>query len=125
GELDQRVERVRLARLPILRLALLLEVTVDDRIDRGPERLARLDRPARVQLPRTLVVDVLPQRPVTTDSLVGALGIDAHAFFGRGLAQLAQRRRRCEREHARFTVGRDCRGAYDDLGLVRGQLTLS
>src|SRR5204862_1000857 len=40
--LDEGVERVRLPRLPILRCALRLEVLVDDRFDRRPEREAGL-----------------------------------------------------------------------------------
>ena len=51
-------------------LVLGLEVPLDDRIDRRPERQPGLDRPARVQHPRALIVRVLPQRPLTRDPRV-------------------------------------------------------
>ena len=54
GHLDQRVERVRLARFVLAVRAGLLEQFVEDRFVRGLELGLRLDRPAEERLPRAL-----------------------------------------------------------------------
>ena len=121
GELDERVERVRLVGLVPALGPRGLEQLVHDRPMRSPERQPRVSGPAGDHVPGTLGVGELLERPRRPDPLVCLLAILAPGPQAL-VAHLGQRRILRTGQQVGLGFRRDVGRGRDRLGLRNRQL---